>query len=117
MAYLPISNWLSKKFEPKLRDFLWKDNLDDKKLALIKWDNLCKPKECGGLGIKKPQWQNEALGAKLVWRLYQEHNHKWAKILYYKYLDPRDPESIFRMKKLPKGSELKFDVKMSVSHQ
>lgn len=41
----------------------------------------------------------------MVWRLYQEHEHKWAKIFYYKYLDPADPESIFRMKNLPKGSE------------
>lgn len=55
--------------------------------------------------MRKRQLQNEALGAKLVWRLYQEHEHKWAKIIYYKYLDPTKPESLFRMGNLPKGSE------------
>ena len=105
LACLPLTNWMSKQFESKLRNFLWKDKENDKKLALIKWDNLCKPKEYGGLGLRKPQWQNEALGAKLVWRLYQEHEHKWAKILYHKYLDPTKPESLFRMRNLPKGSE------------
>ena len=66
MACLPLSNWMSKRFESKLRNFLWKDKEDDKKLSLIKWDNLYKPKEIGVLGIKKPQWQNKALGAKHV---------------------------------------------------
>ena len=59
----------------------------------------------GGLGIKKLNWQNEALGAKLSWRLYKEHNQKWARILYNKYLNANDPLSIFRMKSLPKGSD------------
>lgn len=41
---------------------------------------LCKPKELGGLGIKNLSWQNEALGAKLTWRLFIEINHKWVKL-------------------------------------
>lgn len=76
MACLPLTNWMSKRFETKLRNFLWKNKEDEKRLALVKWDNVCKPIECGGLGIKKPQWQNEALGAKLVWRLYLESDKK-----------------------------------------
>lgn len=104
MACLPLHHGMAKNFESKLRNFLWKDKESDKKIALIKWENLCKPKECGGLGIKNPQRKNEALGAKLVWRLYQENDQKWAKILYHKYLDPMDPESVFRMRKWPKGS-------------
>ena len=104
MVYLSLSSWVSSKLETKLRNFIWNDRNDKKKLALIKWDELCKPKELGGLGIKKPQWQNEALGAKLIWRLYSEHSHKWAKIFYNKYLDPSDPLSLFRMYNLPKGS-------------
>lgn len=105
IACLPLSNWMSSSFESKLRNFLWKDKEEDKKLALIKWDNICKSKEYGGLGIKKPQWQNEASGEKLIWRLYKESDQKWAKILFNKYLNPSDPESLFRMDSLPKGSE------------
>lgn len=49
--------------------------------------------------------QNEALGAKLIWRLYNERDQKWAKILFNKYLNVEDPTSLFRSRSLPKGSE------------
>ena len=56
------------------------------------------------MGIKNLEWQNEALGAKQVWRLYHESDRKWAKILYNKYLNPLDKSSLFRIKNPPKGS-------------
>ena len=64
-------------------------------MALIKWENICKPKDLGGLGIKNLQWQNEALGEKLIQCLYKEREHKWAKILQNKYLNEDDPIFIF----------------------
>ena len=81
-------------------------------MALIKWENICKPKDLGGLGIKNLQWKNEALGAKLIWHLFKERKHKWAKIIYNKYLNVDDPLSIFRMKNPPRGSKSwKFMIK------
>ena len=62
-----------------------------KNLVLIKWDNICKPKELGGRGIKNLSWQNEALGAKQTWCLFEERDNKWAKIMYKKYLNVDDP--------------------------
>lgn len=105
LSCLPLPKHLNHKLEANLRNFLWNDCEESKKLALIKWDNICKPKECGGLGIKNLQWKNEALGAKLVYHLYNEREHKWEKITYNKYLKVEDPSSIFRMKTLPNGSE------------
>jgi hypothetical protein len=105
-ACLPLSKSYHNKLVSKLRNFLLKDYDEDKKLALIKWDNICKPKELGGLGIKNLEWQNKALGAKLIWRLYNERDQKWAKLLYNKYLNVEDPVSIFRMKNPPKGSKI-----------
>lgn len=67
LSCLPISKSYCLKFEAKLRNFLWKDCDEEKKLALIKWENICKPKDMGGLGIKNLEWHNEALGAKLIW--------------------------------------------------
>ena len=64
-----------------------------------------RPKDKGGLGIKNLQWQNEALGAKLIWCLYKERDHKWANIFYNKYLNLDDPLSILRMKNLPRRFE------------
>ena len=77
---------------------------DKKKVDLISWSNICKPKETGGLGIKNLEWQNEALGAKQVWKLYQERDRTWARILFNKYLNPLDSTSLFRIKEPPKGS-------------
>ena len=104
LSCLPLSKQNLNKFNSKMRNFLWNDR-DKDKLALIKWENICKPKDLGGLGVKNLQWQNEALGAKLIWRLFQESNRKWAKILYNKYLIAEDPLSIFRIHNPPKGSE------------
>ena len=75
------------------------------KLALIKWENICKPKELGGLGIKNLNWKNEALGTKLVWKIHQERNGKWDKIMYHIYYYFFDPTSLFRVRNPPKGSE------------
>ena len=33
------------------RDFLWKGNGDNKKLHLVKWSEVIKPKSKGGLGL------------------------------------------------------------------
>lgn len=104
LSCLPLPKRLF-KFEAKLKNFLWNDCEEDKKLALIKWENICKPKDLGGLGIKNLHWQNEALGAKFICRLFKEREHQWAKILYNKYLNVANPLSIFRMKNLPRGSE------------
>ena len=52
LVFLQLKNTY-KKFENKFRKFLWNDSADSNKLALIKWDNICKPNELGGLGIKK----------------------------------------------------------------
>ena len=105
LSCLPLPKHLLHKFKVKLRNFLWNDCEESKKLVLIKWDNICKPKEYGGLGIKNLLWKNEALGAKLIWRLYSMREKKWAKILYNKYLITEDPSLLFRLKTLPKGSK------------
>lgn len=76
LSCLPLPKHLLHKFKAKLRNFLWNDCEESKKLALLKWDKICKPKELGGLGIKNLIWKNEALGDKLIWRLYSEREKK-----------------------------------------
>ncbi|GMY29704.1 putative RNA-directed DNA polymerase [Fagus crenata] len=46
------------------RNFLWGDSSAKKKLHLIKWDSVSRPKEEGGLGIKRSRCRNKALLAK-----------------------------------------------------
>jgi hypothetical protein len=35
------------------RNFLWGGGREDKKICWVKWDQICLPKEKGGLGVKK----------------------------------------------------------------
>jgi len=34
------------------KDFLWGSGFVGSKIVVIKWDNICKPKKEGGLGVK-----------------------------------------------------------------
>ena len=58
-----------------------------------------RPKEDGGLGIQAAKAKNLALLAKLNWRMYQEKEALWAKVILKKYCSPsrmraRDPDAL-----------------------
>lgn len=79
---------------------------DQKKIATVKWDAICIPIDVGRLGIKNLLWQNQALVAKLVWRILTDLESKWAKILLQKYVCDANPKNIIRSTSLPKGSRI-----------
>ena len=49
---------------------LWKGSNDTKKYHLVKWEEVCKPKDMGGLGIHNLALMNKALLCKWWWRIY-----------------------------------------------
>ncbi|PRQ26177.1 putative RNA-directed DNA polymerase [Rosa chinensis] len=83
-AKLPNSIWSS--LDKLNRYFLWGDCNGKKKVHLIRWDMICKPKEFGGLGIKSTTHMNQAMLAKASWRLIQRENGLWSRVLQKKYL-------------------------------
>jgi hypothetical protein len=46
---------------------------------------MCRPNECGGLGLLNSKKMNIALMLKWVWKLYQPENPIWAQIIRAKY--------------------------------
>lgn len=54
-------------------------------MHLVGWNKTVKPKEEGGLGIQATRAKNIALLAKLNWRLYQDKEAPWAKVILKKY--------------------------------
>lgn len=100
MSRLPPPRGTKRNLDSKVRNLFWKGMHDKKNKAMIKWDDICRPKEFGRLGIKNVTWNNEVLGAKLVWRMFHEH-----KILYQKYLRSSGPLFMFWTINPPKGSK------------
>ena len=42
---------------------------------MMKWDNVCLPKDYGGLGILNTKILNESLLLKWVWRIYNANKN------------------------------------------
>lgn len=40
---------------------------------MVRWDKICQPKECDGLGLRRSANMNRAMLAKTYWRLLMGH--------------------------------------------
>lgn len=72
-------------------NFLWCDSLERKKIHLINWDQICKPLKERGLGIQDTKTNNLSNLSKVGWKLIENDNWLWAKVLNAKYTQvPQD---------------------------
>ncbi|CAL8174658.1 unnamed protein product [Prunus armeniaca] len=83
-AKLPMS--VCDKLDQLNRNFLWGHTSNTSKIHLVNWEQVCKPKVAGGLGIKRSSWMNQALLAKTGWRLLQHEQGLWSQVFHAKYL-------------------------------
>ena len=67
------------------RKFLWAWGRDNRSISWVRWENVCKPLEEGGLGIKDVRNINNALLTKWKWRLMNDEKGKWKDILVSRY--------------------------------
>lgn len=65
--------------------FLWSGVEEKKRIPLVAWDKVCRPKNKGGLGIKALKTFNKALLAKQLWRAY-DTKKDWNQIWFDKYI-------------------------------
>ncbi|MCI04661.1 DUF4283 domain protein [Trifolium medium] len=80
---MPESVW--KKIVALQRNFLRSGAREGNKIAWVKWSDVCRPKECGGLGIKNLRLVNIALLTKWRWRLHTSKDVIWKSVLMAKY--------------------------------
>lgn len=65
--------------------FIWGSTNEDRKVALLSWDNCCKPLDRGGLGIRKLREQNKIFLMKLGYRMLSNTESLWVQVLRKKY--------------------------------
>lgn len=68
-----------------LRRFLWGGTDEQRKVAWVRWNDVCKPIGDGGLGVRDWKTFNWALLGKWRWRLLRETDSLWGRILKVKY--------------------------------
>ncbi|WJX94410.1 hypothetical protein P8452_75829 [Trifolium repens] len=67
------------------RNFLWGGGLGERRLCWVKWDQICLPKEQGGLGIKNLAIFNKSLLGKWKWRVLSDGDAVWSELLHFRY--------------------------------
>lgn len=85
MSLLLMSVAVRKRLDQIQRIFLWEARSENRKLHLMKWGNVIKPKDVGGLRIGNLEFKNWALLVKRWWRFRNEREASWRKGIVAKY--------------------------------
>lgn len=99
MTCFKLPNSLYKRIQSALTRFWWDSNPEKKKMCWVSWKKLTKSKAEGGLGFRDIQSFNDALLAKVSWRILTKPDCLLARILLGKYchqttfLDCKPPTS------------------------
>ncbi|KAK8604824.1 hypothetical protein V6N13_082293 [Hibiscus sabdariffa] len=79
---------VAKTFERMMASFLW-GNKTNRSIHWVRWKDVCRPKEHGGLGLVDIRLRNRSLLNKWIWRFGSENGSLWRKVVTAKYnLDP-----------------------------
>ncbi|XP_019150780.1 PREDICTED: uncharacterized protein LOC109147628 [Ipomoea nil] len=81
---LPVST--CKLIDKVCRNFLWGHTDDTRKIHTVSWDDICKPKLHGGLGLRKAQDFNMAFLTKMAGHVLTHPDKLWVKIMKEKYV-------------------------------
>ncbi|OMO79278.1 hypothetical protein CCACVL1_13790 [Corchorus capsularis] len=77
MSLFPLPATVKAELDKIQRRFLCGGSNDLKKIHWINWNQVCKPKEIGGLDIVDLDLNNRGLLKKWVWRFGNERNSLW----------------------------------------
>ncbi|KAL0281816.1 UNVERIFIED_CONTAM: Retrovirus-related Pol polyprotein from type-2 retrotransposable element R2DM [Sesamum radiatum] len=82
MAFI-LPKHIIKEIEKRLRNFLWKGNLDTG-YAKVSWQQVCRPVNEGGLGIRDIHSLNKGLMSRHLWRIIShDSNSIWVSWIFH----------------------------------
>lgn len=67
------------------RRFIWRENENKRKYHAFKLSTITRPKEKGGLELRNLEIMNEACLSKLGWKLHNEGEDLWCRVMWGKY--------------------------------
>ncbi|KAG6469540.1 hypothetical protein ZIOFF_070469 [Zingiber officinale] len=79
-----------RKLEGVFASFFWSSVGHDRKVHWVAWRDICRPKQEGGLGIRRLSEVGAALSMKL-WFRFREQCTQWARFLRRSYCGTVDP--------------------------
>ena len=83
--YFKMPKAICNKMDVIFRAFQWGHDLGEKRMHLVNWDMVCKPKREGGLALRKFGLMNQAMLAKQFWRISQNPYSLISKTFKAKY--------------------------------
>lgn len=82
MMVFTIQSSVVQDLERLFRDFLWAHGNSSKGKARVAWDEVCRPKKMGGLGIKRLASWNRTLLVSHIWDILRRRKSLWVSWLY-----------------------------------
>ncbi len=84
VLHFPV--WVCKSIDRIRRGFLWNGKILCSGFhCLVRWNNVCRPKQTDGLGICDPRSFNSAFLMKGLWNFYHASSLPWVRLLTLKH--------------------------------
>lgn len=80
----------------KAKNFMWGETGETRKVHLVTWEAIIKPKTEGGLGLRLMRQVNVAFLNKLGWRVLVKPQSLWSRVMRDKCCDGRCDIGMFR---------------------
>jgi hypothetical protein len=97
MGFYQLPLGIHRRMDQSTARFLWRGSSNNFKYHMVSWLAVCRPKQFGGRGIINTEILNRCLITMWVWKLHQQPESLWVRLIRAKYM--RDAE-FFQIKRL-----------------